>query len=136
MSPVRDSLRARPERKPIILEIHWAALNYMEILENHKDHIMVKIQLHGAKKSVTINTMIDSGATEDFIKKEICNKHRIKMIKAKHPREIYLANGKPSPVCPVTHMTKVPMDLRSHRQLATFQGANLQNYRVIPGCHG
>jgi len=30
-------------------------------------------------------------------------------------------------------MTKVPMDITSHRELATFQVANLQNYEVILG---
>jgi len=28
--------------------------------------------------------MIDSGTTEDFIDREVCNKHVIKMIKAKN----------------------------------------------------
>jgi len=53
------------------------------------------------------------------------------MIKTKKPREIYLADGKPSAMGPVTHMTKVPMDISSHRELATFQVANLQNHEVI-----
>jgi len=133
LSPVKDGLRDRPERKPIIMENYYAALNYTETLDNDKDHIMVKIQLHGEKESVTINAMIDSGATEDFIDREVCNKHRIKMIKAKNPREIYLADGKPSAMGPVTHMTKVPMDISSHRELATFQVANLQNQEDILG---
>jgi len=133
MSPVRDGLRDRPERKPIILENYYAALNYTDKLENDNDHIMVKIQVHGAKETVTINAMIDSGATEDFIDREVCNKHGIKMIKAKNPREIYLADGKPSAMGPVTYMTKVPMDISSHRELATFQVANLQNHEVIRG---
>src|ERR1700712_2274622 len=55
------------------------------------------------------------------------------MIKAKNPREIYLADGKQSAMGPVTHMTKVPMDISSHRELATFQVANLQNHEVILG---
>ena len=133
MSPVRDGLRDRPERKPIIMENYYAALNYTETLEHENDHIMVKVHLHGEKETVTINAMIDSGATEDFIDQEVCNKHGIKMIKAKHPREIYLADGKPSAMGPVTHMTKVPMDISSHRELAVFQVANLQNYEVILG---
>jgi len=131
MSLVRDGLRDRPERKPIILENYYAALNYTETLEHDNDHIMVKIQPHGGKESVTINAMIDSGATEDFIDREICNKHGIKMINANNPREIYLADGKPSPMGPVTHMTKVPMDISSHRELATFQVANLQKHEAI-----
>ena len=83
MSPVRDGLRDRPERKPIIMENYYAALNYTETLEHENDHIMVKVHLHGEKETVTINAMIDSGATEDFIDQEVCNKHGIKTIKAK-----------------------------------------------------
>jgi len=115
------------------MENYYTALNYTETLDNDKDHIMVKIQLHGKKESVTINAMIDSGATEDFIDREVCHKHGIKMIKARNPREIYLADGKPSAMGPVTHLTKVPMDIGSHRELATFQVANLQNHEVILG---
>ena len=135
MSPVRDRLRDRPERKPIITANYYAALNYTEILESDKDHIMVKVQLQGEKKTVTINAMVDSGATEDFIDSKVCKKHGIKMIKAKNPREIYLADGKPSAMGPVTHLTEVPMDISNHRELATFQVANLQHHEVILGCH-
>jgi len=77
--------------------------------------------------------MIDSGATEDFIDRELCNKDGIPMIKAKKPREIYPPDGKPSTMGPVTHMTKVPRDISSHRELATFQVANFQNHEVILG---
>ena len=94
---------------------------------------MVKVHLHGEKEMVTINAMIDSGATEDFINPEVCNKHGIKTTKATNPREIYLADGKPSAMGLVTHMTKVPMDISSHRELATFQVANLQKHEVILG---
>jgi len=94
---------------------------------------MVKIRKPGAKDAITINAMIDSGATEEFIDEEVCNKHGIKMIKAKNPSEIYLANGKPSAMGPVTHMTKVPMHISSHWELATFPVANLQNHEAILG---
>ena len=77
--------------------------------------------------------MIDSGVTEDFIDQEVCNKHGIRMIKAKNLREIYLADGKPSAMGPVTYMTKVPMEISSHRELATFLVANRQNHEVILG---
>jgi len=93
MSQVRDGLRDRPERKPIIMENYYAALNYTERLENDNDHIIVKIQLQGEKDSVTFNAMIDSGATEDFIDREVCNKHGIKMIKAKNLKDSYLRTG-------------------------------------------
>ena len=94
---------------------------------------MVQVHLHGKKETVTINAIIDSGATEDFIDQEVCNKHGIKMIKAKNQREIYLADVKPSAMGLVTHMTKVPMDISSHRELATCQVANVQDHEVILG---
>jgi len=65
------------------MENYYTTLNYTETLEHNNHHIMVKIQLQGGKESVTIKTMIDSEATEDFIDREVCNKHGIKMIKAK-----------------------------------------------------
>jgi len=75
MSPVSDGLRARPERKPIIMENYYPALNHRKTLDNHKADIMVKIQLDGTMQLVTINAIIDSGATEDCIEQEVCNKH-------------------------------------------------------------
>jgi len=65
------------------MENYYAALNYTETLDNDKDHIMVKVHLHGERESVTINVMIDSGATEHLIDREVCNKQGIKMIKEK-----------------------------------------------------
>ena len=115
------------------MENYYAALNYTETLENDNDHVMIKIHLHGKQDTVTINAMIHSGATEDFIDHEVCSKHGIKTIKATNPRDIYLADRKPSTMGPVTHMAKVPMDINSHRKLATFQVANLQHQEVIRG---
>ena len=133
MSPVRDGLRERPERKPIIAANYYAALNYTETRESDKNHIMIQIQLQGEKETVIINAMIDSGATEDFIDSEVCKKHGIKMIKAKNPREIYLVDGKPSAMGPITYLMEVPIDISNHRELATFQVANLQHHEVILG---
>ena len=133
MSSVIDGLSDRPERKPIIMENYYTALNYTETLEHENDHIMVKVHQHGKRETVVINAMIDSGATEDFIHQEVGNKHEIKIIKATNPREIYLVDGKPSTMAPVTHMTKVSMNISSNRELATFQVANLQHHEVILG---
>jgi len=87
-SPVRSGLRDRPERKPIIIRNLYTILNNTETLENQNDHTMIRIRLHGIKDSITVNAMIDSGATEDFIDQEFCNKHQIRTIKAKNSREI------------------------------------------------
>ena len=70
--PVKDGLRSRPEWKPIIVQNFYAKLNNTECLEKDDDHIMIKVVLQGKKEKLSINAMIDSGATEDFIDKEVC----------------------------------------------------------------
>jgi len=110
----------------------YAALNNTEALNNEKDHIMVTIRLQGTTRQITINAMIDSGATEDFIDKGFCSKYNIRT-QAKTIREVYLADGRPSAMEPITHTAKVPMDIGSHRELAIFQVAKLPNHEVILG---
>jgi dUTP pyrophosphatase len=94
---------------------------------------MIKTQLQGKEQQVSINAMIDSGATEDFIDEKFCDKYQIKKTKAETKREIYLADGRPSAMGPVTHTAKVPMTIGSHRELAFFQVAKLPNHEVILG---
>ena len=53
---------------------------------------MIEVNLQGNYESVSINPMIDSGATEDFIDKRICDKHQMTTKMAERPREIYLAD--------------------------------------------
>jgi len=116
------------------MENYYAALNYKETLEHDQDHIMVKIQLQGGKESVTINAMIDAGGTEELIDREVYKKQAgSKGSKQKNPGEMYVADGKPGAMAPVTHMRKAPMDISSHRELATFQVTNLPNHEVILG---
>jgi len=132
-SPVNDGLRDRTRPKPIEIRNLYPALNNTETLDNEIDHIMVQIRLHGMKRQVTINAMIDSGATEDFINKGFCSKYNIRTTQATKIREVYLADGRPSAMGPITHTAKVPMDIGSHRELATFQVAKLTNHEVILG---
>jgi len=56
---------------------------------------------------------------------KICSKEKSattkgKMMKAENPRDIDLVDGKPSAMGPITHMTKIAIDIRSHTELATF----------------
>ena len=94
---------------------------------------MIKVILQGEKEKLSINPMIDSGVTEDFIDKKVCQKHQINTMATENPREIYLADGNPSDMGPVTHIAKVPMTIGNHQELATLQVANLQNHEVILG---
>ena len=92
-SPVSNGLRDRTKPKPIEMRNLYAALNNTETLNNENDHILVTIRLHGTTRQVMINTMIDSGATKDFIDKGFCSKYNIRTTQAKMIREVYLADG-------------------------------------------
>jgi len=111
----------------------YAALNNTEALNNENDHIMVTIRLQGTTRQITINAMIDSGATEDFIDKGFYSKYNIRTTQAKTIQELYLADGRPSAMGPITHTAKVPMHIGSHRELAIFQVAKLPNHEVTLG---
>jgi len=132
-SPLSNGLRDRTKPKPIEMRNLYAALNNREALNNENDHIMVTIRLHGTTRQITINAMSDAGATEDFIDNGFCSKYKIRTIQAKTIREVYLADGRPSAMGPITHTGKVTMDIGSHRTLAIFQVAKLPNNEVILG---
>jgi len=132
-SPVSNGLRNKTKPKPIEMRNLYPALNNTEALNNENDHIMVTIKLHGTTRQITINAMIDSGANEDFINKGFCSKYNIRTTQAKRIREVYLADGRPSAMGPITHTAKVPMDIGSHRELAIFEVAKLPNHEVILG---
>jgi len=119
-SPVSNGLRDRTKPKPIEMRNLYAALNNTEALNNENDHIMVTIRLHGTTRQITIKAMIDLGATEDFINKGFCSKYNIRTTQAKTIREVYLTDGRPSAMGPITHTAKVSMDIGSHRELAIF----------------
>jgi len=105
----------------------------MEALNNKNDHIMLTVRVHGTMRQITINAMIDSAATEDFTDNGFCSKYNIRTIKAKTIGDVYLADGRPSAMGPITHTANVPMDIGSHRQLPIFHVAQLPNYEVILG---
>ena len=130
---VRGGLGSRPGREPIIIRNFYAALNNTKLWENDKDHVMIKVNLQGKYENVSINTMIDSGVTEDFIDKRICDKYQISTKVAERPREIYLADGNLSEMGPTTHIAEVPMEIGGHKELATLQVANLQNHEINLG---
>ena len=82
-SPVSNGLRDRTKPKPIAIRNLYAALNNTEAFNNENDHIMVTIRLHSTTRQITINAMIDSGATKDSIDKGFCSKYNIRTTQAK-----------------------------------------------------
>ena len=131
-SPVGGSLRDS-DTKTIKPRNYYAIRSNTAHLENENDHLMIGVKLRGKNREVTINAMIDSGATDDFIDKGFCDKYGLRTTKKKIPREILLADREISTMGPVTHVATVPMDIGSHRETNSFEVANLPNHEVILG---
>ena len=94
---------------------------------------MIKVHIHSKYKKVSVSAMMDSGATEAFIDKTICDKHQIPPKLAEKPWEIYLADRNLSKMGPISHIAKVPMGIGGHQEQAMLQVANLQNQEIILG---
>ena len=94
---------------------------------------MLNVNLHGGNREVSINTMIDSGATKDFIDKTICKNYQLPTTLAEIPSEIYLDDGNLSEMGLITHIAKVLIEMGNHREIATLQVANLPNHEIILG---
>src|SRR5712691_2183643 len=92
-SSVKDGLRDWITRKPIETNNKYAALNHTELLDNEKDHIMIKICIQTSNGEQDINAMVDSGATENFIDRGFCNKSNIGTKKAQKTKHIRMADG-------------------------------------------
>ena len=92
-SPVRNSLRNKTKPKPIEMRNLYTALNNMEPLANQNNHNLVQRRLARPKRHVTINALIDSGATEDFIDTGFYSKYNVRTTQAKKIQEVYLADG-------------------------------------------
>ena len=111
-------------------------MNNTKLWKNEKDQLMIKVNLHGTFRSVNIKAMIDSGATEDYIDKRICDRHWIPRGMSWSTREIYLANGNLGETGPLTHIAEVPIKIGDYRELPTLPVANLQNHEIILGIPG
>ena len=121
------------DKKAIKPTNYYAVLGNTAHLDNENDHIMIGVKLRGNYREVTINAMIDSGATEDFIDEEFGDKYGLRTSRKKIPKEILLADGEISAMGPVTHTATVPMAIGSHREMISFEVANLPNHKVILG---
>ena len=131
-STVKDGLRDG-KTKPIRMTNLYMALNHTESLDNESNHIMIKVNIHNEGQEVTTNIMIDLGATDDFIDRDFCITNQLPLEKMEKPREIFVVDGKSSSAGPITHTTMVPMDIGTHREIVTFQVANLKKHEAILG---
>ena len=100
-------------------------------LDKNKDPVVIKVNLNGENGEVSINSMIDSGATEDFIDTSNRDKHQIYTKLAETPREISLADRNLSEIGPITHTAEVTMKIGGNQELSILQVANLQNNEII-----
>src|SRR6266852_9744462 len=64
--------------------------------DNNTDHLMLPVLLQEGKKKICTDAMVDSGATQDFIDKNLCLRNQIPVWKKEQPIKMYGADRKTS----------------------------------------
>jgi hypothetical protein len=94
---------------------------------------MIKIQICNGKQDVTINVMINWGATEDFIDYNFAMVQEIPRTKIIKPWDIYMVHGTVSKAGPITYMADLSMDIGNHKETRTFLVVRFGKHDVILG---
>src|SRR5207237_7374464 len=104
-----------------------------ESLDNNSDHIMIKIDLHNGKKMTSVNGMLDSGATGEFIDMGFCVNNQLPLRKLPKVKEVYTINDTASKTGRITHETMVKMEVGDYSEAMTFNVMNLVKHEAILG---
>ena len=131
-SPVKGGLRTA-FTKPIEISNIYSALNNSESLDNNSNLIMIKIDLYNGKKTTSVNTMLDSGATGEFINMGFCVNNHLLLRKLPKVKEVYTINGTASKTGRITYETTVKMEVGNHSEAMTFNVMNLVKHEAILG---
>jgi hypothetical protein len=99
---------------------------------NEKIILEVSIQGRDGRKHRT-TTMVDCGATENFVDKDYAEQIQIPMDKKKVPRRVLVVDGREVASGPVTHDTMVELIVNDHREKIKLHCITIGNSPIIVG---
>jgi hypothetical protein len=77
--------------------------------------------------------MVDSGATHNFIDRKFAAMHSIPMCLMAQPRELKLADGRPSTGGLITHRLFLPLRLNAHTEVTELFVTSMNTHSMILG---
>ena len=99
------------------------------------DHIVIAIKLNKDSPYISSHALVDCarGTSYAFMDEEFAQKHKFPLLKLKTPRALKVIDGRPIVSGMITHITKVFLDINSHREEAPMFIIQLSYYPVIIG---
>src|SRR6185312_11942985 len=85
-------------------------------------------------RQVRTNSMLDSGATgKGFIDETFAHTNKFAFYKLRNRRRLNVVDGRPSSAGDITHVVKLHMDIKGHKEKILFYVTKLGKYDIILG---
>jgi len=93
----------------------------------------IEIEKVDTHKGITVKALLDSGATEMFMDKDMAKKHGFKITKLERPLKVKNVNGTENSGGSITHQVEVNVFYKNHVERMRIDVCNLEKTEVILG---
>lgn len=126
-SLVSNGSRRRRRKKKDVLQL--------SSLHTDQAHLLLSCTLiEDASALIQTNVMLDSGATgKGFIDESFAHSNKLTLYELRNRRRLNVVDGRPSSAGDITHVVKLHMEIKGHREKMLFYVTKLGKYNVILG---
>ena len=96
-------------------------------------HFRVPLEFSTAKGWERGAALLDSGATHNFVDRKFVELHSLQTYLMDQPRELLLADGRPSAGGSITHRVLLPIRLDRHSEISEFFVADVNRHPLVLG---
>jgi hypothetical protein len=83
---------------------------------------------------IKTKAMLDSGATgKGFVDESFAHLNKLTLYKLRHRRRLNVVDGRPSSAGDITHVVKLDMEIKGHKEKMLFYVTKLGKYDIILG---
>jgi len=93
----------------------------------------IEIEKVDTHKGITVKALLDSGATEMFMDRDMAKKHGFKITKLERPLKVKNVNGTENSEGSITHQVEVNVFYKNHVERMRIDVCNLEKTEVILG---
>jgi hypothetical protein len=126
-SLVSNGSRRRRRKKKDVLQL--------SSLHTDQAHLLLSCTLiEDASAPIQTNVMLDSGATgKGFIDESFAHSNKLTLYELRNRRRLNVVDGRPLSAGYITHVVKLHMEIKGHREKMLFYVTKLGKYNVILG---
>ena len=141
MQKLKEALTPLPMPIPAILKkqkLKWEkALPEKHAIsaigESNSLQLKVELKTTDTSERKCVNSLVDSGATRDFIDQEYVKSCWFNLLKITHPILVYNIDGSPNEASSITEAVSLILRYKNHSEWTTFCVTNLGKQKLILG---